>query len=98
MPAVQWKWEVGPQTIISGLNLLVMLGGIIAILSGVEADIKIAKEQVADLRSAVATLAIAQSQQAVDSATIRAKVDLILPKIEKIEDTLIQHGSLSYPR
>ncbi len=88
MPNVQWEWKISPQTLISGLNLLVMLGGIVSILVSVESDIKIAQAQVSDLRIAVTVLAASQQQQAIDAASTKAKVDLILPMVEKIGDTL----------
>jgi hypothetical protein len=90
MPNVQWEWKLGPQVIISGLNLLVMLAGIIYALASIETDVKTEKEQVAEVRSTLITLGTAQQQQAVDGATVRAKVDLILPMVEKLNDVAQQ--------
>ena len=88
MPSVKWEWTIGPQTIISGLNLLVMLGGVIAVMASVETDIRVAKDQVQDLRVAVTTLANAQIKQAVDEASVSAKVDLMLPMVQKLNDEI----------
>ncbi len=88
MPSVQWEWKVGPQTIISGISLLVMLAGILSVIFGVEADIRIAQSQVADLRAAVTTIISVQQQQAIEAAGVRAKVEVILPSVQKIEESL----------
>ncbi len=96
MPHVQWKWEVGPQTVISGLSLMVMLGGVLSIVFGIAADIRIAQSQVADLRASVTTIINVQQQQAVDNAGVRAKVEVMLPAVQKIEEALTQ--SYGYPR
>lgn len=88
MPSIQWEWRIGPQTIISGLNLLVMLIGLVSIFTTLEADVHLAKDQVTELRGAVTTLASSQQQQAVDAASVKAKVDLMLPMVEKIGDQL----------
>lgn len=88
MPTVSWKWELSPQTLISVLNLLVMLGGILTFVVSIKSDIQIAQSQVSDLRVAVAALALSQQQLAIDAASTKAKVDLILPMVEKIGDTI----------
>ena len=87
---MQWEWKVGPQTIISGLSLLVMLGGVLSIFFGIEADIKIAQSQVADLRASVTTIINVQQQQAIEAAGVRAKVEVMLPAVQKIEDSLTE--------
>lgn len=86
----RWDWRVGPQTVISGLNLLVMLGGLIYVLASVQIDVRIAREQVGDLKKDVNTLANSQQQQAIDGAQVKAKVDMILPMVEKLNDLVSQ--------
>lgn len=88
MPQVQWEWKFGPGFIISALNMLVMLGGIIVFIENVQLNVQAVKEQATDLRVAVTALTIAQTQQAIDGATTKAKIEIILPKVEKIEDLL----------
>jgi hypothetical protein len=100
MSSLQWEWKIGPQTIVAAVNLLVMSAGIIGIFVRLEADVQVAqqdvrlsKEQVLELRSSVNAVAEAQNRQAVDAAGVKAKVDLMLPMIEKIGDQL----RLSHP-
>ena len=90
MPNVQWEWKVGPQVLISFANLCVMMGGLVYVFATMESDVRLAKEQVTDVRAAVTILATAEQQQAVDSASVKAKVDLILPMVEKLNDIAAQ--------
>lgn len=86
MPQVTWEWKMGPQTIISALTLLVMLGGLIGVFTNIVGDIKVAQQQVSDLRIAVTALTQAQTKEAVNAASIEAKVDILMPMIQQISD------------
>lgn len=86
MPNVRWEWKVGPQVLISFANLCVMLIGLVYVFASMEADVRVAKDQVSDVRTAVTALQATEQQQAIDGASVKAKVDLILPMVEKLND------------
>jgi hypothetical protein len=83
---MQWKWELSPQTFLSGVNLIVISVGVISYFSTKGADIEVSKQQLAELRTVVQTLQSAQASQANLLAETKTKVDIILPLVQKIED------------
>lgn len=88
MPNVTWEWKFGPQTVISALMLLVMFGGVVGIFTSIQADIKVAQSQVMDLRDAVTKLTAVQQQEMAAEAATTARIDLILPQLQRIEESL----------
>ena len=88
MPNFNWEWKVGPQTVVSLLNLVVMLFGVIIVMTQVRDDINTAKQQIAVMQASIITIQAAQNIQAVNNARIETKMDIVIPKIDKVEDLL----------
>ena len=83
---LEWEWKVGLQTVISFLMLIAMCGGIFTFYS----DLKQAEASVVELKSSVSTLQAGQNRAAIEQADTKAKVDLILPSLQRIEDRLFR--------
>ena len=97
MPHIQWEWKIGFQTVISGLMLATMLGGFMKFFWDFEADMRVAQTQLMTVQSqanrleiAIAALIQAQIATTGDLAATKAKVDIILPTVQRIEDRLLR--------
>ncbi len=104
MPHIQWEWKIGPQTMISAAMLAAMVIGGIKFFFDVETDVRLGQVQVSflqtqntELRTAVTALLQSQIQTTGELANTKAKVDVILPTVQRIEDFLLRRGELAKP-
>lgn len=85
MPNVQWKWEIGPQVVVSTANFLVLLLGVIGLWFKMQADVAAAKDAVTELRLAFTSMREAQASSTERLVKVETKVDIILPSLQRIE-------------
>ncbi|MCL4712149.1 MAG: hypothetical protein KJZ73_12980 [Pseudorhodoplanes sp.] len=88
MPQVEWEWKFSPQTVLSALNLAVILVGVIGLFYKMQSDLTVAKENVLRLEAVVTSLNVKQSELSERSAKTETKVDIILPTVQRIEQSL----------
>ena len=103
MPTIQWEWKIGPQTIISGLMLAVMIWGGIKFFVDVAYDVKLAHQEISfmqtqnvEMRTEMNAIVTRQRQVITDLADTKGKVDVILPTVQRIEDFLLRRGNSNH--
>lgn len=106
MPNITWEWKFGPQTVISALMLAVMCVGFIEFFWDIKQDTLLAKTSVAtvqketvELKGDVRGIASKQERMISDLADSKAKIDNIMPTVQRIEDFLLRRtdGRTAYP-
>lgn len=99
MPTVQWEWKIGPQTVISALLLIVTCIGFVKFFWDVETEVRLAQQDMValhlenkEIKTQISTVEQRQHQVVEGLADTKAKVDVMLPIVQRIEDFLLRRG------
>jgi hypothetical protein len=85
VPDLKWEWRIGPQTLLSLLQLIAIVVAVIGGFLKMQADLDSSSKTISELKSLVATMQTAQVNQAERVTRVETKVDLIFPALQRIE-------------
>lgn len=85
VPDLKWEWRIGPQTLLSLLQLIAIVVAVIGGFLKMQADLDSSSKTISELKSLVATMQTAQTSQAERVTRVETKVDLIFPALQRIE-------------
>lgn len=85
---LQWEWKLSPQTVISAVNLLVISIGVIGLFYKMQSDLLAQKESVERLDKVIQAMTLKQSELSERAIKTETKVDIILPVVQRIEQSL----------
>jgi len=85
VPDLKWEWRVGPQTLLSLLQLVAIVVAVIGGFLKMQADLDSSSKTISELKSLVATMQTSQFNQAERVTRVETKVDLIFPALQRIE-------------
>lgn len=93
VPDLKWEWRVGPQTLLSLLQLIAIVVAVIGGFLKMQADLDSSSKTISELKSLVSTMQTAQINQAERVTRVETKVDLIFPALQRIESRQLREPS-----